>query len=84
MAPDKKDVTVGLVLFGFGLSPLITAAIVRYLVENYGLMTIFLSSRMSISVILPILAVALKYQSKNEIEILIRRTLMRLILVRYL
>ena len=71
--PDKKGIAVGLVLLGFGLSPLITAPVVRYLVENYGLMTMFLISGVSFGVILPILSVTLKYPTYNEIEEFIKK-----------
>lgn len=34
--PDKKGLAMGLVISGFGLSPLITAPLARYLIDIYG------------------------------------------------
>jgi MFS family permease len=58
--PDKKGLAVGLVLIGFGLSPLITAPIVSSLVEHYGVMKAFLILGVSFSVIWPVLAFTFK------------------------
>ena len=66
--PDKKGLAVGLVLIGFGLSPLITAPIVRFLVENYGVMGMFLILGVSFGAILPILAFTFKYPSYDEVS----------------
>lgn len=59
--PEKKGLAVGLVLVGFGLSPLITAPLVRILVENFGLMRGFLILGISFGIILPFLAYQFKY-----------------------
>ena len=64
--PDKKGLAVGLILIGFGLSPLITAPIARALVENYGVMQAFLILGLSFGVILPVLACAFRYPSGDE------------------
>lgn len=40
--PDKKGLAAGLVLVGFGLSPLLTAPIANMLVEKYGVMNTFM------------------------------------------
>lgn len=64
--PDKKGLAVGLVLIGFGLSPLITAPVARTLVENYGVMRAFLILGISFSVVLPILSAPFKYPKVFE------------------
>lgn len=66
--PDKKGLAVGLVLIGFGLSPLITAAIIRLLVENFGVMRTFFILGVSFAGILPILAFTFKYPNDNELS----------------
>jgi MFS family permease len=40
--PDQKGLAVGLTVIGFGLSPLITAPIAKYLIDTYQLQTTFL------------------------------------------
>ena len=64
--PDKKGIAVGLILIGFGLSPLVTAPIARSLVESYGVMKTFFILGVSFAVLLPILAIAFKYPSDEE------------------
>ena len=59
--PDKKGLAVGMVLIGFGLSPLITAPIARYLVLQYGVMQSFLILGISFAILLPLLALTFKY-----------------------
>ncbi len=65
--PDKKGLAVGLVLIGFGLSPLITAPVARTLVDHYGVMRTFLILGVSFGAILPILAFAIKYPSVHDV-----------------
>ena len=66
--PDKKGFAVGMVLIGFGLSPLITAPIARYLVEAYGVMRAFLILGVSFGWLLPILAFAFRYPHEDEVS----------------
>lgn len=40
--PDRKGLAVGLTVIGFGLSPLITAPIAKYLIDTYQVQTTFL------------------------------------------
>jgi MFS family permease len=54
--PDKKGLIVGIVLFGFGLSPLITAPIASYFVNNYGVMKAFLLLGIAYFIIIPLLS----------------------------
>lgn len=74
--PEKKGLAVGLVLVGFGLSPLITAPLVRILIDNFGLMRAFLILGISFAIILPFLAFQFKYpetkgsSNQNTIKIL--------------
>ncbi|MGB5823534.1 MAG: OFA family MFS transporter [Proteocatella sp.] len=64
--PEKKGLAVGLVLIGFGLSPLITAPLARNLVEYYGIMNTFLILGLSFGVIIAILSYPFKYPSLQE------------------
>ncbi len=59
--PEKKGLTVGMVLVGFGLSPLITAPVIRILIENYSLANTFLAMGISFMAVLPFLAFPFKY-----------------------
>jgi len=36
--PDKKGITTGLTLSGFGLSPFVTAPLARFIIESSGVM----------------------------------------------
>lgn len=65
--PDKKGLAVGMVLIGFGMSPLITAPLARMLVENYGIFDTFLIMGILFGLLIPLLAMILKYPSEEEI-----------------
>lgn len=67
--PDKKGLAVGFVIAGFGLSPLLTAPIVRVLVEQHGVMRMFFIIGLSFAVIFTTLAFVFKYPSKLELEL---------------
>ncbi|ADL53096.1 L-lactate MFS transporter [Clostridium cellulovorans] len=64
--PEKKGLAVGLILGGFGLSPLITAPIARYLVELYGITETFKILGIAFGIIIPILSYPLKYPLNSE------------------
>lgn len=64
--PEKKGLAVGMVLIGFGLSPLITAPLARIFVEYYGVMNTFLILGICFGVIIPILSYPFKYPSELE------------------
>ncbi|MPW27251.1 MFS transporter [Alkalibaculum sp. M08DMB] len=64
--PEKKGLAVGLILIGFGLSPLVTAPLARNLIEIYGIMKVFLILGISFGVIIPILAYPLKYPTQLD------------------
>ena len=66
--PEKKGLVVGLVLVGFGLSPLITAPLARNLIENYGITKAFLILGISFGIIIPVLSYPFKYPSDLESE----------------
>ncbi|MGL5351819.1 MAG: L-lactate MFS transporter [Clostridium sp.] len=66
--PEKKGLVVGIVLIGFGLSPLITAPLVRILIENYGVMKTFMTLGILFGVIIPVLAYPFKYPSEDVIR----------------
>jgi len=40
--PDRKGLAAGIVVMGFGLSPLVTAPVIEYLVAGYGVSSTFL------------------------------------------
>ncbi len=64
--PEKKGLVVGIVLIGFGLSPLITAPLARNLIENYGITKAFLILGISFGVIIPLLSYPFRYPSDVE------------------
>lgn len=64
--PEKKGLAVGMVLIGFGLSPLITAPLARTLVEYYGVMNTFLALGIGFGITLPILSYSFKYPTELE------------------
>ncbi len=59
---------IGLVLLGFGLSPLLTAPIARTLVEQYGVTQTFLVLGVVFGVLLPVLAMPFKYPEADCVE----------------
>ncbi|SCZ80121.1 L-lactate MFS transporter [Acidaminobacter hydrogenoformans] len=63
--PDKKGLAVGMVLVGFGLSPLVTAPLARHFIEIYGGMQTFKILGAAFGMIIPILALPLTYPSEN-------------------
>ena len=65
--PEKKGLAVGLVLIGFGLSPLITAPLARILVEQHGIMNAFKILGISFGLIIYILSLPFKYPSESEL-----------------
>jgi OFA family oxalate/formate antiporter-like MFS transporter len=64
--PEKKGLLVGLILIGFGLSPLITAPLARNLIENYGITKTFLILGISFGIIIPLLSYPFRYPSDSE------------------
>ena len=59
--PEKRGLAGGLLLTGFGLSPLLTAPIAESLIENYGVTNTFFILGISFGIILPILAYPFGY-----------------------
>lgn len=59
--PQSKGLMVGIVLVGFGLSPLISAPVIRFLMGQLGLMNTFLALGGTFMVLLPLLAFPFKY-----------------------
>lgn len=59
--PEKKGLFVGLVLIGFGLSPVVTAPLIRQLVDDFGLQSTFLSIGASFGVLIPLLSLPFRY-----------------------
>lgn len=64
--PEKKGLAVGLVLIGFGLSPLITAPLARNLVECFGLMKTFLILGISFGIVTTILSFPFRHPTESE------------------
>lgn len=65
--PDKKGFASGVVLLGFGVSPLITAPLAGYLIQVFGVMRVFLILGISFGIIIPIFALPFKYPSEAEV-----------------
>lgn len=63
--PERKGLMVGLVLIGFGLSPLFIAPIIEGLVKTYGVMNAFMILGLAYLIILPILS--FQFKSPNTI-----------------
>lgn len=64
--PEKKGLVVGIVLIGFGLSPLITAPLARNLIESYGITKAFITLGISFGVIIPLLSYPFRYPTELE------------------
>ncbi len=64
--PERKGLAVGLVLAGFGLSPLVTAPLVINLIGSYGVMKTFMILGISFGLIIPLLSYPFKYPSDSE------------------
>jgi MFS family permease len=58
--PDKKGLAVGLTVIGFGLSPLITAPIAKYLIDTYQVRQTFLTLGIAFTVIVLAISATLK------------------------
>ena len=65
--PDKKGLAVGLILVGFGLSPLVTAPLVRILVENFGVMRAFLILGIVFGILIWLLSIPFKYPGEDDL-----------------
>jgi MFS family permease len=63
---DKRGFAVGLVLIGFGMSPLVVAPIVRNLISSFGVMNTFLYLGLAYAVLIPILAIPFRYPTESE------------------
>lgn len=59
--PKKKGLVVGLVLGGFGLSPLVTAPLARDLIEQFGITNTFKILGIAFGIIIPLIALPFKY-----------------------
>jgi MFS family permease len=68
--PEKKGFAVGIILGGFGLSPVITAPVARYLIESYGIMQSFKILGISFGIIIPLLSYPFRYPSDDDYKYL--------------
>lgn len=64
--PEKKGFATGMVLIGFGISPLVTAPLARIIVEQYGLMNTFMILGISFAIIISILSFTFKYPLEGQ------------------
>lgn len=64
--PKQKGLMVGIVLIGFGLSPIITAPVARNLVETYGLFRAFQILGLAFGLLIPLLSIPFRYPSESE------------------
>jgi OFA family oxalate/formate antiporter-like MFS transporter len=55
--PRTKGIATGAILLGFGLSPLITAPLASFLIENYGVFSVFRIFGIAFLIFLPFLSV---------------------------
>jgi MFS family permease len=58
--PENRGLAVGLVLIGFGLSPLVTAPLLRTLIEIKGVTDTFVILGVSFGIIMPLLSMPIK------------------------
>jgi MFS transporter, OFA family, oxalate/formate antiporter len=58
--PDKKGIAVGLTVIGFGLSPLITAPLAKYLIDTYGVRQTFIILGIIFTAIILVISTVLK------------------------
>lgn len=65
--PEKKGLAVGMVLIGFGLSPLVTAPLARHLVEYFGVLKAFFVLGTAFAILLPFLSYPFKYPAEPEL-----------------
>lgn len=63
--PDKQGLAVGLILSGFGLSPLITAPLARWLIDIYGPLQTFKVLGIVFLLIISTLALPFKFPKEN-------------------
>lgn len=64
--PGSKGLTVGLVLIGFGLSPLVTAPLAGELIEAFGLRHTFILIGVSFLILIPLASLPFRYPSQEE------------------
>lgn len=64
--PEKKGVVTGIVLAGFGLSPLLTAPLASYLVDYYGITITFLILGIFFGAAISLCSLAFKYPPEPE------------------
>ncbi|MCC3863760.1 OFA family MFS transporter [Terrisporobacter petrolearius] len=72
--PEKKGFAIGFVLLGFGISPLVTAPLARFLIEIFGVMKSFLILGVAFGIIVPILSYQFKYPSELEARMLKKKS----------
>ncbi len=63
--PDLKGLTVGLTVVGFGLSPLITAPLAKFLIDTYGIDSAFRILGVAFTVILVAISTQLRFPPAN-------------------
>lgn len=64
--PLKKGILVGIVLAGFGLSPLITAPLGHWMIKSQGLSSTFLIYGVIFGIIIPLLSMTIKTPKAKE------------------
>ncbi|SHE80915.1 L-lactate MFS transporter [Alkalibacter saccharofermentans] len=66
--PENRGLAVGLVLIGFGLSPLVTAPLLRTLIEIKGVTDTFVILGVSFGIIMPLLSMPIKSPKDTGIK----------------
>ncbi|MHB1314619.1 MAG: L-lactate MFS transporter [Christensenellales bacterium] len=64
--PEKKGVVTGIILAGFGLSPLITAPLATHLIDCYSITKTFLILGISFGAAISLCSLAFKYPPERE------------------
>ncbi len=64
--PKKRGVVVGIILAGFGLSPLITAPFGFWMIESFGLIQTFVNYGILFGILIPILSFTIKTPQEGK------------------
>ncbi len=64
--PDKKGLATGLVLVGFGLSPLVTAPLTKTLIDALGVSNTFLYLGIAFGILIPLFSLPFRYPPEEH------------------
>ncbi len=66
--PEKKGLIVGITLFGFGLSPLVTSPLARWFIDELGVLSAFRVIGFIFLIILVLLSLPFKFPDQNSMR----------------